>query len=160
MDAYADVPADATTGDNALFLKHILIIIGRAFTYLLVMTRFGFFHTRALVGGIMRGDGTITVLTRHFRIFYNILSFSLMVFLVIMLLNEPVLWCHNFERLDVRLNQEPCDYSRRYKIFSMVCMVFDWLLIIDFAVFSTALSAFVLVCAHVISRSHCSAWQL
>ena len=55
--------------------------------------------------------------------------------------------------LDVRKFEEcrTTPMAVRYSIFSMLAMLLHWMLVINLAVFSPALSAFVLVCAHVLS---------
>lgn len=81
-------------------------------------------------------------------------NLSLMLFLsmVVMCSHEPMLWCVNSD--DWPTSQcgsvEPLLF--RYSVFSMCSMVVHWLMLIDLAVFSTEISAFLLVVGHVLKE--------
>eukprot|EP00931_Biecheleriopsis_adriatica_P039773 TRINITY_DN22742_c0_g2_i1.p1 TRINITY_DN22742_c0_g2~~TRINITY_DN22742_c0_g2_i1.p1 ORF type:complete len:1178 (-),score=306.22 TRINITY_DN22742_c0_g2_i1:161-3370(-) len=77
--------------------------------------------------------------------------FFLMIMLILMCAQEPMFYC---------LADEPQDWPtddcegreelrRRYSVFVMLAMGTHWFLMVDLSVFSTGLSAFVLVCAQV-----------
>merc|ERR1719469_18006 len=70
--------------------------------------------------------------------------------LILMAVSEPMFYCINNPE---RWPTETCDAAkplhRRYAIFSMVAMYLHWIQMVDLAVFSTKLSAFLLVCKFV-----------
>merc|ERR1719498_379530 len=75
-------------------------------------------------------------------------GFALMVMLVMMLILEPILWCFNHD--GGKHFYEECaeaDHVQMpYSIFSMLAMLLYFALLIDLAVLSTKVSAYVLVC--------------
>jgi len=80
---------------------------------------------------------------------YNRISFGLMVLLAIMLGHEPMLWCAQAPNWPTYDCEAAKDLTYRYSILSMMSMVIHWLALIDLAVFSTEISAFLLVIGHV-----------
>mmetsp|Transcript_168400 Transcript_168400/g.541026 ORF Transcript_168400/g.541026 Transcript_168400/m.541026 type:complete len:1179 (-) Transcript_168400:110-3646(-) len=89
---------------------------------------------------------------------YNIISFSLLVLLGVMLSHEPMFWCSDAEKWPTEYCDvtgepgSPTDLKYRYSIFAMCAMAVHWLILIDLAVFSTEISAFLLVCGHVLAE--------
>lgn len=84
---------------------------------------------------------------------YNIISFVLMIFLAIMLTHEPMLWCMRHEDWPTMdCSQASAGIKYRYSIFSCGSLVIHWLILVDLAVFSTEISAFLLVCGHVMGE--------
>eukprot|EP00416_Gambierdiscus_australes_P017640 CAMPEP_0171057980 /NCGR_PEP_ID=MMETSP0766_2-20121228/2170_1 /TAXON_ID=439317 /ORGANISM="Gambierdiscus australes, Strain CAWD 149" /LENGTH=738 /DNA_ID=CAMNT_0011513189 /DNA_START=69 /DNA_END=2285 /DNA_ORIENTATION=- len=84
---------------------------------------------------------------------YNLISFALLLLLMLMCLHEPLFWCAGSEdwpTADCEASKGGLQY--RYSIFSMSAMVMHWLILIDLAVFSTEISAFLLVCGHVLGE--------
>jgi len=81
---------------------------------------------------------------------YNLVSILLTFCLILMFTHEPLLYCQGIDEFMA----STCDQTivQRYSIFSMCSMVLFWLLIINLSVFSTSLSAFVLVGSHVMSE--------
>merc|ERR1719498_2225836 len=75
-------------------------------------------------------------------------GFALMVMLVMMLILEPILWCFNHD--GGKQFYEECSEADHvqmpYSIFSMLAMLLYFALLIDLAVLSTKVSAYVLVC--------------
>merc|ERR1719284_2300196 len=71
-----------------------------------------------------------------------------------MLILEPIIWC--FEHSDGKQFYEECpeaeDVSMPYSIFSMLAMLLYFALLIDLAVLSTKVSAYVLVCIRMLSE--------
>mmetsp|Transcript_55859 Transcript_55859/g.102400 ORF Transcript_55859/g.102400 Transcript_55859/m.102400 type:complete len:1124 (-) Transcript_55859:82-3453(-) len=83
---------------------------------------------------------------------YDLASCILLVLLFLMCSNEPMLWCIQSGDFPTEVCAEAEDVQFRYSIFSMVAMAIQWFLIVDMAVFSTQLSAFMLVVTHVLSE--------
>jgi len=83
---------------------------------------------------------------------YNLISFVLMLLLAIMCTQEPMFWCSGSE--DWPTTQCPAGQRMKYtySICAMLAMIVHWLILIDLAVFSTEISAFLLVCSHVLSE--------
>ncbi|CAE8718310.1 unnamed protein product [Polarella glacialis] len=100
----------------------------------------------------------------------NAVSFLLMICVMLMLTQEPIIWCAdnydpdadsgrstnfaNGRNYDADLFTQHCPSSSLeiYAPVSMVAMLLYWTLIVDLTVFSTRVSAFVLVCAHTMSE--------
>mmetsp|Transcript_159280 Transcript_159280/g.297080 ORF Transcript_159280/g.297080 Transcript_159280/m.297080 type:complete len:1182 (-) Transcript_159280:130-3675(-) len=82
----------------------------------------------------------------------NIISFMLMLLLVVMAFNEPMLWCSRVPEWPTDTCAASDDLRYRYSILSMAALVIHWLMLVDLAVFSTEISAFLLVCGHVMSE--------
>lgn len=83
---------------------------------------------------------------------YNAISFTLMVCLACMLTHEPLLWCMPSDLWPTDACSEAAPMKYRYSILSMSALVIHWLILVDLAVFSTEISAFLLVCGHVMSE--------
>merc|ERR1719267_502426 len=81
-------------------------------------------------------------------------GFALMVMLVMMLVLEPILWCFNHD--EGKQFYEECGEADHvqmpYSIFSMLAMLLYFALLIDLAVLSTKVSAYVLVCIRMLSE--------
>jgi hypothetical protein len=81
-------------------------------------------------------------------------GFSLMVALAMMLILEPIIWC--FEHAGDKQFYEECaeadNVTMPYSIFSMLAMLLYFALLIDLAVLSTKVSAYVLVCIRMLSE--------
>merc|ERR1719163_1373134 len=72
--------------------------------------------------------------------------------LMAMSTHEPMLHCYESEYFPTADCPEAEEYNYMYAVFSMVGMIMHWVLIVDMAVFSTKLSAFLLVCTTVLSE--------
>lgn len=79
-------------------------------------------------------------------------SFSLLLGLCLMLTHEPMLYCYAHKDWPHEFCAESTDVLPRYEVVCMLAMAVHWMLLADMAVFSTGLSAFVLVCGHVLSE--------
>merc|ERR1719253_643622 len=81
-------------------------------------------------------------------------GFALMVMLVMMLILEPIIWCFNYN--DNKQFFEECSEADKlqmpYSVFSMLAMLLYFALLIDLAVLSTKVSAYVLVCIRMLSE--------
>ncbi|CAE8630695.1 unnamed protein product [Polarella glacialis] len=82
---------------------------------------------------------------------YNRISLSAMLLLGCMLVQEPMLLCANSPDWPTTVCPEvSADLMYRYSIFAMAAMAIHWLMLVDFAVFSTEISAFLLVIREVV----------
>jgi len=129
-----------------------MILVGRVLNYL-TMLRLFFSHSYKIGREIWTKDTTVRMgipCPKYLTSTYNLASIFLTFFLFLMLCHEPALYCQGIDQFMA----SSCDQSlvQRYSIFSMCSMVLFWLLIINLAVFSTSLSAFVLVGSHVMSE--------
>jgi len=81
-------------------------------------------------------------------------GFALMAMLVMMLILEPIIWCFGHD--DGKQFFEECPEADKvqmpYSIFSMLAMLLYFALLIDLAVLSTKVSAYVLVCIRMLSE--------
>merc|ERR1712100_848919 len=73
-----------------------------------------------------------------------------------MIILEPIFWCFGSDGAIDRLLYEKCveadDAQMPYSIFSMIAMLLYFALLIDLAVLSTKVSAYVLVCIRMVSE--------
>lgn len=88
---------------------------------------------------------------------YEKASLLLTLLLSAMLATEPMFWCYLFQDpSDPALPSEHCAEADKvmlmYSLFCMAAMAVQWLLIVDMAIFSTQLSAFVLVIRYVMNE--------
>lgn len=84
---------------------------------------------------------------------YNRISFTVMLMLVLMMFLEPMLRCANSP--DWPTDQCPeatAEIFYWYSVCGMIAMIVHWLLLIDMTIFSTQLSAFLLVVGHVLGE--------
>jgi len=89
---------------------------------------------------------------------YTMISFSLLLLLGVMCTHEPMFWCSHAEDWPTEYCEAtgeplaPSPLKYRYSVFAMMAMAVHWLILIDLAVFSTEISAFLLVCGHVLGE--------
>lgn len=137
-------------------IVNYLIFAGRLVSYTFGICRLSLQHGKTIWKEYREGD-TVKVfcltVPRYLSERYSQASFTLLCFLELMLTHEPMLWCLNSGAV---FPSEQCERTSwvegRYQVFSMIAMAVHWLLLVDLAVFSTGLSAFVLVCGHVLSE--------
>jgi len=79
-------------------------------------------------------------------------SIILLFLLISLCIQEPFLWCINQENWPIASCAESLPYEENYKVLSMVAMIFIWFGNSDLSVMSTGLSAFALVCTHVLGE--------
>eukprot|EP00929_Paragymnodinium_shiwhaense_P115083 TRINITY_DN836_c0_g1_i1.p1 TRINITY_DN836_c0_g1~~TRINITY_DN836_c0_g1_i1.p1 ORF type:complete len:1114 (-),score=302.79 TRINITY_DN836_c0_g1_i1:58-3399(-) len=83
----------------------------------------------------------------------DLCNFLLMLVLVVMLCTEPIMYCIDG---DGRLFDEICpgteDLRRAYYVLNMFAMFLYYILLLDLAVFSNGVSAYVLVCGRMLSE--------
>lgn len=91
----------------------------------------------------------------HLRELQGMLRTSLMWVLLSMFIMEPLVWCLNLNDSD-KMFRSTCEEMKEmksfYSILSAMGMLLFWALLVDFSVFSTRISAFLLVCGHVLSE--------
>jgi hypothetical protein len=83
---------------------------------------------------------------------YNIISFVLMLTLAVMLSHEPMLWCTEAEDWPTIACGDSENVTYRYSVLVSIALVIHWLILVDLAVFSTDISAFLLVVGHVMGE--------
>jgi len=125
--------------------------------YMFSMTRMIVFHARRSAKAY-RENRTFKILglpvPAYLRGFFLFLNFMLMVLLILMCIQEPMFWCIGTSGDDWPTGNCAAAQAtdRGYTICSMIAMFIHWLLLIDMAVFSFKLSAFVLVVRYVLSE--------
>merc|ERR1740121_593881 len=141
--------------DNSFELR-VSIFICRVFIYICSMGQLIYFHgkrcyqdwrAKELVNfGPIRVPSSLA----HWQGFFSLMLTS---FLVLMLTLEPIIHCFGS---DSELFSEHCDESEEllfpYSVLSAMAWFLYYILLIDLAVFSTRVSAFVLVCGRLLSE--------
>jgi len=137
------------------FEVRVATLVCRILTYLLTLMVLLAQHSRDIVVAYMHRD-TVRIfrripVPRYLTEFYHLASLMLMICLILMLSYEPFIYCHYSE---ADWPSEYCpEYDHNggfvYSVFAMFAVGLHWGLMADLAVFSTGLSAFVLVCVHV-----------
>lgn len=140
--------------DDQLWLR-IAIFAGRLITYTLGMGRLLRHHTHHLVNAYRHGDIACIFGLRYPTYWqdpYEVASFLLTFLLIAMCCLEPTWRCMGNEHWPTQACPEAAPIEFSYDSISMIAMALHWALLIDMGVFSTKLSAFVLVCGEVISE--------
>jgi len=131
------------------------IFVGRCLTYIFSMGQLLRGHAtkilRAFYGGDIRFFALIPI-PRYLLDKSAGASFCLMALLVAMCLNEPMFYCMGEEAWPTEICEKSAPIEFLYSVLSMSAMIFLWMLVVDMAVFSTKISAFVLVCVHVFTE--------
>lgn len=84
---------------------------------------------------------------------YNRISFTVMLMLILMIILEPMLACANAPDWPTDQCPEATQETHYwYSVCGMIAMIVHWLLLIDMTIFSTQLSAFLLVVGHVLGE--------
>lgn len=139
------------------FEVRVVTLICRAITYLLTLMVLIIQHSRDVVKGYLHRDTARVFripVPRYLTQFYHLASFMLMVCLILMLMYEPFIHCSysqvvGGQAYPTEMCPDYMDNAFIYSIFAMCAVGLHWGLMADLAVFSTGLSAFVLVCVHV-----------
>eukprot|EP00927_Polykrikos_kofoidii_P046597 TRINITY_DN40782_c0_g1_i1.p1 TRINITY_DN40782_c0_g1~~TRINITY_DN40782_c0_g1_i1.p1 ORF type:complete len:1138 (-),score=213.21 TRINITY_DN40782_c0_g1_i1:20-3319(-) len=82
----------------------------------------------------------------------KIIDFFLFATLVLMCSHEPMLHCANEEDFPTNTCRAADDHLYGYSVFVMLAMAVHWLVLIDLAVFSTEIAAFLLVIGNVMKE--------
>merc|ERR1719253_2461968 len=90
----------------------------------------------------------------YLRSWQDSAGFALMVMLTMMLILEPIIWCfnHDYGKQFFEECPEADEVQMPYSVFSMLAMLLYFALLIDLAVLSTKVSAYVLVCIRMLSE--------
>jgi uncharacterized membrane protein YgcG len=144
-------------GDKT-YIERIMVFVLRVFIYCFSMVQLIFSHNKKICKGYRAKDtfklGGCISIPKYLTSWQEGAGFGLMSVLVLMLLFEPIIWCLS----DNGGNQftEVCDASKdvkfAYSVFSMLAMFLYFSLLLDLAVLSTKVSAYVLVCIRMISE--------
>lgn len=136
----------------------LLIFAGRLLMYVVTMVRFIFQHSKFCMRSYREGD-TMTCcrclkIPTYLRDPRDSGGFLLMLLLMMMCALEPMFHC--LPEAQEEFPSQTCYAAEKityiYSVFCMGAMAIHWLLLIDLSVFSTGLSAFVLVISKVLSE--------
>jgi len=143
-----------TSYANELYMRYIIFAC-RILTYMVTMGRLLLSHLRDSIDAYRTGD-TKRIGRISFPLYllepYDGGSLIMALIMLLMCSHEPYFYCAGGETFPIEDCAESAGIVSRYSVFAMFAMLMHWLLIIDLAVFSTGLSAFVLVCVHVLSE--------
>jgi len=131
------------------------VLAGRIVNYVLSMGRLAFSHVHRSWKAYRHRDTFRWMglpLPAYLLDLYLTASLVLLVLLVCMCTHEPMLYCLQDDSWPILFCQASDGVERRYEIFSMCAMAIHWLLLVDLTVFSTKLSAFLLVLGNVFSE--------
>lgn len=144
--------------DNQDKAIRVLVFLGRIFNYTVGMGRLSITHYREFVQAYRERDTSRCCglrLPNYLRDPIHSGSFVLTILLALMCTHEPMFWCINPDAIR-EFPEERCPEAIqmrwRYSVFCLGAMAIHWLLLVDLAVFSTGLSAFVLVVGQVLSE--------
>eukprot|EP00927_Polykrikos_kofoidii_P071337 TRINITY_DN6760_c0_g1_i3.p1 TRINITY_DN6760_c0_g1~~TRINITY_DN6760_c0_g1_i3.p1 ORF type:complete len:1429 (-),score=274.05 TRINITY_DN6760_c0_g1_i3:316-4602(-) len=132
------------------------VLVGRALIYCVTLGRLSWQHMTRTGESLARLDcfavfGLIPV-PNYMKDKYLLTGFVLMCMLLGMFSSEPLLACFDEPDWPTEICESVKAGEFRYAVFAMMAMVSLWLLVIDMSVFSTKLSAFVLMCGHVLQE--------
>jgi hypothetical protein len=154
MMSQAVLPNLKVSGD-ALTYTGWGLLAGRSVNYLFGMCGLGFRHGKIIIQEY-RDKDTIQVfgmpVPRNLGDKSQAAGFGLFWLLLLMMSQEPILYCVGSDKWPTEICAGSESVEGRYQVLSMIAMAMHWFLMVDMAVFSTGLSAFVLVCKHVLSE--------
>jgi len=167
LNAHADDSKDPGAGGHrrlagsvteSPFEVRASVFICRCFIYLCSLGQWLIFHIKNSIKDVRSADlvqvGPVK-LPAHFCVWQGAASMGLTLLLLLMLALEPILHCASSANADT-LFTEHCAEGERllfpYSIMSTLAMLIYFLLLSDLSVFSTRVSAFVLVCNRVLSE--------
>merc|ERR1711988_1667384 len=145
------------SGENTAMERNMVFGF-RAFIYTFSMTQLLWTHVTKCIRQLRKKEiiwlyGYIPI-PAYLKSWQDSAGFSLMVALAMMLILEPIIWC--FEHSGDKQFFEECPEADKvtmpYSIFSMLAMLLYFALLIDLAVLSTKVSAYVLVCIRMLSE--------
>jgi hemoglobin-like flavoprotein len=126
-------------------------LVGRSILYLYTMCRLILFHLVSSFKNFRKGNYRMVMFIipwpKYLNDTINLGNLLFTIMLICMCIFEPYYRC----AAKGIIPSDTCDnrIRRVFSIFSMIAMLLHWLLMVDFAVFSTGLSAFILVCAQI-----------
>jgi len=136
----------------------IIVFTGRTLIYLGTMCRLAALHIRHSFKEYRAGETVkffrCVPVPDYWRDPMNFGSVCLTILLLLMLTHEPMYYCLDQDEVEFLTTRcTAADSVRfRYSVFCMFAVAIHWLLLMDMAVFSTGLSAFVLVIGQVLSE--------
>jgi len=138
--------------------ERITIFAFRTFIYLCSLTQLLWTHLSKSYKAVRKNE-FITVLNcikipKYLSSWQDSAGLALTVMLIIMLILEPILHClnNNGGKVFYEKCKEADDIQFAYSFFSMIAMFLYYALLIDLAVLSTKVSAYVLVCIRMSSE--------
>jgi hypothetical protein len=131
----------------------IVLLAMRIVTYVLTLGGLVVNNIMQTFKGYRNGDVTSVLIIKiptYLTDAYNACGFLLMLTLVLMVTHEPMIRCMG----DSHWPRDDCPGGENsvYSMASMFSVVCMWVAVIRLSVFSTKLSAFVLVCSHVLTE--------
>jgi hypothetical protein len=153
MFSQALLPKLDLTGKNYIFM---LIFICRINMTLFTMGRLFVVHLAAWIKAFKEGTTTRLFgrvpIPLYLTSWYETSGFTLLILFFLMCVHEPMLWCMGDPEWPTVecVSSEPV--VQNYSVFAFCAMGLHWGLCVDFAVFNTGLSAFVLVVAQVMNE--------
>jgi hypothetical protein len=132
----------------------------RSFIYLFSLGNFLFTHFTKFFHSFRKRDfifvGGVLPIPSYLAAWQESAGFVLTMKLTMMLILEPIAWCWRSPEAEGKLFLKYCHASEdkifAYSVFSMISMFIYFALLIDLAVFSTRVSAYVLVCLRMFSE--------
>jgi hypothetical protein len=146
------------SNDSGLLYLRVTILCGRVVTYCFSMTRQIFFHSKKIFLAYRTKElywlGRVLPLPRYLKDPQDFGTFVLVLLLIAMLAQEPMIHCYGDDNWPTDECRAHTKFGAQwwYAVFSMCAMGLHWLLIVDMSVFTTKLSAFVLVCKTVLGE--------
>jgi len=134
-----------------------LVFAFRAFIFLLSMPQLLYTHLtkcfKAFRSGLVIRLFGVPI-PAYLKNWQDSCGFCLLVTLILMLIQEPILWCLNHDNGHQFYDKcaQANDVQFSYSVFSMLAMILYFALLIDLAVLSTKVSAYVLVCIRMLSE--------
>jgi len=145
---------------EAIYGVRVVIFISRTLVYAVTMCRLTFEVGAACTADFVKGKWRRALFCIPWPRFLSSSpgfgKFILMSMLICMVCHEPMYTCLAYD--PATWPNDDCGEEniiatrRRYSVFGLVAMAVHWFLMVDLAVFSTGLSAFVLVCAQVLNE--------
>lgn len=146
-------------GEDDTFSERMAIFACRVFIYVCSLGQWIYFHVKTSCRDIRAGDIRRVhhlPMPAYLTNWQDMASLALTVCLVLMLAFEPILHCMGDAQGDSKRFTEDCpkgqDIHFAYSVFCLLAIFLYFLLVIDLSVFSTRVSAFVLICFRVLSE--------
>jgi hypothetical protein len=139
-------------------VERIMVFVFRTFIYCFSMTQLLITHMgkcyRACKTKELKYYLGFIPLPKYLSNWQDMAGFALMTCLLVMFALEPILWCLQDD--GGKLFYEECQHASKiqftYSLFSMFAVFLYFALLLDLAVMSTKVSAYVLVCIRMISE--------
>jgi len=151
----AEVDTDRGGSGEASLGFRVAILCCRALIYVLSLGHWLFFHwenifTDVRAKAFNRYFGGLVPVPAYLASWQTATSFLLMCSLLLMLATEPLLHCMGADDLFSTFCMADDGLQNAYSVFTFCAMLLYFALVLDCSVFSTRISAFVVVCAKVL----------